>query len=220
MSDNDWFGTVASAVVGGAAVAGLVALWNPGRASGETPDSESTDAEVSTAPELAQNRRRLAINRTGMLTLLGWSALNIGTGAYGWATTAGETRYFHQMNVFWNGINAVIGGIGYAQASGEQPQGLSEVETIEETRSMQQILALNAGLDVAYIAGGAWMREFGGGDDPRLAGYGTSVMLQGAFLFVFDAVLWALHESSISTYKTRALRSPNGGAGATLSFDF
>ncbi len=220
MNDNDWFGTVASAVVGGAAVAGLVALWNPGRASGETPPDESTDAETSTSPELAQNRRRLAINRTGMLTLLGWSAINVGTGAYGWASTTGKTRYFHQMNVFWNGVNALIGGLGYARAVGEQPEGLDEVETIEKTRSMQQILAFNAGLDIAYIAGGAWMRKLGDGDDPRLAGYGTSVMLQGAFLFVFDAVLWALHESSLSTYKTRLLSSPKDGAGDTLSIDF
>lgn len=219
MSDN-WFGTVASVVAGGAAVAGLVALWNPGRASGEPPAEEASDPEVSDPPELAQNRRRIAINRTGMLTLLGWSAVNIGTGAYGWATTTGETRYFHQMNVFWNGVNAVIGGLGYAQAAGERAEGLNELETVEKTRSMQQILALNAGLDVAYVAGGAWMRERSDGDDPRLAGYGTSVMLQGAFLFVFDAVLWALHESSISTYKTRILTSPNDSTGATLSIDF
>ena len=107
----------ATALVGGAVVAGIVgALW-PSKASADssdTPDERESVPEVSA--ELQQNERRLAINRGGMLTLLGWSAANIGVGSVGWATADGKWRYFHQMNVFWNVVNAAIGGLGYAQA--------------------------------------------------------------------------------------------------------
>jgi hypothetical protein len=125
------------------------------------------------------------------------------------------------MNLAWNGVNAVIGGLGYIQATSEDPRGLNRVETIEKTRSMQQILLLNAGLDVAYMAGGAWLRERGENEgNAQLSGYGDSLILQGGFLFAFDLVMWGLHQGAIGDYKATIRPTFDEGPGAVLSVDF
>jgi len=220
-----------STVVAGAIVGGCIAALMPSRSAAQSPPSEpETSSEVDAEseqgpppPTLKQNRRRLDINRKGMGALLGWAAGNIGVGAYGWATAERDrARYFHQMNLMWNGVNAAIGGLGLTQALNEDPEGLNTVETIEKTRSMQQILLFNAGLDVAYVAAGFWLRERGENrGDARLSGYGDSLLVQGGFLFAFDLVLWGLHQQALADFKATVRPAFNGDApGAVLSVDF
>jgi hypothetical protein len=62
---------------------------------------------------------------------------------------------------------------------------------------LDKVLLFNAGLDLAYIAGGFWLVERSKNADKRperLKGYGQSVILQGAFLFAFDIAFYALHQ--------------------------
>lgn len=221
----------ASTVVAGAIVGGCIAALMPSRSAAQSSPSESEESsevdakseEVAPPSTLKQNRRRLDINRKGMGALLGWAAGNMAFGAYGWATAERErAKYFHQMNLMWNTVNAAIGGIGLAQAINEDPDGLTTVETIEKTRSMQQILLFNAGLDVAYVATGFWLRERGGNsNDVQLSGYGDSLLIQGGFLFAFDLVLWGLHQQSLADFKATVRPAFNGEApGAVLSVDF
>lgn len=215
---------VASHVAAGAIVGGMALALGPTSAGAsdsnraDVPDSSET---LTGELQRRQNRRRLQINRRGMLGLIGWSVANIAVGAYGWSVTDDKAKYFHQMNVMWNGVNALIGGFGYYGALNENPEGLTPIETIEKTRRFQQILVFNAGLDVAYTAGGAGLRALGQerGNEQYL-GYGNSVMLQGGFLLLFDAILWGLHEASISDYKVNITQALPSGAGASLSFDF
>jgi hypothetical protein len=215
---------IASNVIAGAVVGGLAFALAPSSANaseGQKRINGDTSADSSGSLERRQNERRLAINKTGMLTLLGWSVGNIAVGAYGSSTTTGETKYFHQMNLMWNTVNAAIAGFGYYGAATEDVSGLNAIETIEETRKMQQILIFNAGLDIAYIAAGAGLRALGDEkSDEQYIGYGNSVMLQGGFLFAFDAVLWAFHENAISDYKVELMPGPTDGPGASLSIRF
>lgn len=210
--DTKWLKRIGAVALGGTVAFGLFSALRPAPADAKPPTGDA---------ETEQNERRLQINKNGMLTLLGWSAANIGTGAAGWASADGRWQYFHQMNLLWNLVNAGIGGLGYAQATSEDPAGRDPIETIDKTRSMQQILALNAGLDLAYVAGGAWLKQRGGHrDDDRLLGYGDSVMLQGAFLLVFDAALWALHQSALADYKATIRPAHTDGPGALLHVEF
>jgi hypothetical protein len=135
--------------------------------------------------------RQARIQRLGMLTLGGWAATNIaaGTALY----FADEPRRdFHQMNVLWNSVNLGLAIPGYLSAlEPARPETISEA--IESQHNFEKVLLFNAGLDVAYMIAGVYMRELGrrpDTPDPRLEGWGGSIILQGAFLFAFDLVLY------------------------------
>ena len=144
------------------------------------------------------NEKRLSINSSGMLVLGGWAVSNLFIGGIGMTQTSGTTKYFHQMNAAWNTVNLAIAGFGYYGLR-NQSTGIGLSETITEFHNFEKILLFNAGLDVGYMAIGAFLWERGlRKDSTRLVGYGQSMILQGGFLFVFDAVLYFLSRSESS----------------------
>ena len=136
------------------------------------------------------NENRLQLNRNGMKILGGWAAGNIVAGGVGMAKSSGSTRYFHEMNLAWNGVNLAIAGLGYF-GSKKDPAAFSIKETFREYRSFENILLFNTGLDVGYVAAGAYLWERGiRKDSDRLKGYGQSLIMQGGFLFTFDLIMF------------------------------
>jgi hypothetical protein len=139
------------------------------------------------------NQTRLDYNKQGMLILGSWAVGNMIWGGIGASQTTGETKAFHQMNLYWNSVNLVIAGFGYWQATKETP-GTDFWATIEAQHGIEKVLLLNGALDLAYMAGGLYMKERGlRKDNPRLIGFGKSVILQGAFLLAFDGVMYGFH---------------------------
>jgi hypothetical protein len=154
------------------------------------------------------------IRKTGMAILGTWAVGNMITGAIGRSQTTGQTAYFHEMNLIWNVVNLGIAGAGYYfTATGEMPENASEL--LNDQVSFQKTLLFNAGLDLAYIAGGFYLMERAKNatDRPeRLKGYGKSVILQGSFLFVFDIILHTVHSkqsSQISDFLSHVQLGPN-----------
>ena len=144
------------------------------------------------------NEKRLSINSSGMLVLGGWAVSNLFIGGIGMTQTSGTMKYFHQMNAAWNTVNLAIAGFGYYGLR-NQSTGIGLSETITEFHNFEKILLFNAGLDVGYMAIGAFLWERGlRKDSTRMVGYGQSMILQGGFLFVFDAVLYFLSRSESS----------------------
>ena len=142
------------------------------------------------------NQERLDLNKTGMLVLSGWALGNIAIGSYGYFKTGGKTKYFHQMNAAWNLVNLSIGAFAYYNYLQTDPASFSLAQSIGEARSIENILLLNIGLDVGYIATGAFLWERGiRKDNNRLLGYGPSLILQGGFLLVFDGILYGLNRA-------------------------
>ena len=147
---------------------------------------------------LAFNQLRLQKTQKAMTILGGWAVVNIGAGIALQANSSGEDKYFHQMNAIWNGINLAIALPGYFGARRTDPASFDYWQTVEETHKFQKILLFNAGLDLGYVAGGAYLWERGKNqaeidDQDRFKGWGKSMMLQGGFLFVFDVITaWAL----------------------------
>lgn len=136
------------------------------------------------------NEKRLQLNRNGMKLLGGWAAGNIVVGGIGMTQSRGSTRYFHEMNLAWNGVNLAIAGLGYF-GSKKDPAAFSIKETLREYRSFENILLFNAGLDVGYMATGVYLWERGiRKESDRLKGYGQSLILQGGFLFTFDLIMF------------------------------
>lgn len=166
-----------------------------------TTTAQETDPSTRQQQLLEQNRERLQINKTGMSVLLGWAGLNLAVGTWGAFSAEGRWKYAHQMNAGWNVVNAGIATAGLIGATSTDPASLGMAETIREGYSIEKILLFNAGLDVGYMAGGAFLNERGvRQDSDRLVGYGRSIMVQGAFLFAFDLVLYWLHQNNTASF--------------------
>jgi hypothetical protein len=140
------------------------------------------------------NAERIELNTWGMVVLLGWAVANLGVGTVGSLTTHGRTRYLHQGNAAWNVVNLAIAGFALYGLRSEDPAALNAAATLAKAHQLEWILWLNSGLDLAYLASGAWLWERGlRRDSPRWVGYGQALILQGGFLLLFDLTLVALN---------------------------
>ncbi|MDR9416055.1 MAG: hypothetical protein RI564_07215 [Gracilimonas sp.] len=129
-----------------------------------------------------------------MIFLGSWATLNILSGSAGYFLSEDDTKYFHQMNAGWNIVNLGIAGFALFSISQLDVSTLGYSESVGKLQNLDKILLLNTGLDVGYMATGAWLWERGiRKGTPRLEGYGKSLILQGAFLFAFDLVLYFIH---------------------------
>lgn len=137
----------------------------------------------------------LKINNTGMYILGTWALANIAAGAYGWATATGDMKYFGQMNLFWNVVNLSIAGFALYGSYSTDPSLMSGQEMLAKHLKTENILLINSALDVGYIGAGFLLRHLSSGSAKRgdlLKGYGNSVIMQGAFLLVFDLVMYGI----------------------------
>ncbi len=138
---------------------------------------------------------RLDHERAGLWTLAGWGAANAMAGAIGHFAQVDEPewRAFHQMNAMWGVVNAAIAVPSLVDRSGREGRTPDLRRSLEEAHAFERALLLNAGLDVAYLAAGGWLWERGDREaDPRQLGFGRSIVLQGAWLLVFDVVMFSV----------------------------
>jgi hypothetical protein len=141
------------------------------------------------------NQTRIDYNQKGMVILGSWAVGNMVWGGIGASQTSGETKAFHQMNLYWNSVNLALAGFGYWQATKEVP-GTDFWATMESQQGIEKVLLFNAALDLAYITGGLYMKERGlRKGNERLIGFGKSLILQGAFLMAFDGILYGFHQA-------------------------
>lgn len=132
-------------------------------------------------------------NNTGMYILGSWAILNIASGAWGMSSKNGSPKYFYQMNLFWNTVNLGIAGYALISSISTDFAALSPAQMMDKQLTTEKVLLINAGLDVLYMAGGAFMLSKSKTSTKRpdlLKGYGQSLLLQGGFLFVFDGIMY------------------------------
>lgn len=142
------------------------------------------------------NRQRNKITKNGMTVLGGWAAANVIYSAVATGQTTGTTRYFHQMNVMWGGINLGLAALGYLGTKNKD--GMSLVQSLKQQAGVEKTYMLNAGLDVAYIASGFYLKERAKNsikNREKFKGYGESIILQGAALLILDGVMFTIHNS-------------------------
>jgi len=128
-------------------------------------------------------------NRVAMQILGGWALSNITISAPFYFTTEGEVRSFHEMNIMWNLVNLGIAASAFIAGSGA-PEEADLAESVRAQHTIESTLLFNMGLDVAYIAAGWALLERSRrtvSQTERWAGYGSSLILQGGFLLLFDA---------------------------------
>lgn len=99
-------------------------------------------------------------------------------------------------------VNLVIAGFGYYNAL-NAGSDLTLLETFAEQKGIENILLLNAGLDVGYMLGGLYLLERSKNVSKRqdmLKGFGQSIMLQGGFLFAFDVIMVIVHRNNWKSF--------------------
>lgn len=169
------------------------------------------------------NTDRLQVNKTGMLVLGSWAIGNIGINAFLTRNASGSDGHFYRMNIYWNVVNLALAIPGLRHSLITDPAGLNLAETVSEYHRMGKILLLNAGLDVAYMAGGFLMKEMAKTRSNKfdiLNGYGRSLILQGGFLLAFDLILYTALSSKGSQLDKilEAVKLVPGGIGLTITF--
>jgi hypothetical protein len=148
-------------------------------------------------------------NRTtekAMITLGSWAALNIASGFIIAGQTQGEAKYFWQMNAYWNLINGGLAVMGYIGARKAMARKYDLADNEKAQLSIEKLYALNFGLDLAYIAGGFFLREKGMNtsnikSQDQLKGYGSSIAVQGGFLLLMDGVMIMLHHKGLPAFR-------------------
>lgn len=172
-----------------------VALADEPPAPPEVAATPSPADDALAAALLEHNRRRRRLQVGGMSALVTWSGGQMIAGAVGWGVARDpEWVSFHQVNLAWNAVNLGIGVAGLVSGLRDDPAACDLGCTLRGDARFAVTLGINAGLDVGYVATGAWLWERGVrlGDD-RLVGAGRSLVLQGGFLLAFDTVLSVLH---------------------------
>ncbi|GAC1357376.1 MAG: hypothetical protein NVS2B12_05560 [Ktedonobacteraceae bacterium] len=130
-------------------------------------------------------QRRLGI-------LLGWGLGSVLVGSVMQWITQDFWKQFGLQALAWGAIDAALALFGIRSARKKErqyeQQELSRPDEEKEARTIRRILLINAGLDGLYILSGSWVIwRFQTRSDRQ--GMGAGILLQGAWLLVFDALL-------------------------------
>lgn len=167
------------------------------------------------------NKRRLTINQQHLYVLGAWAGANIVQGTISASNTTGSTRYLHQMNAYWNTVNLAIAGLGIWALKMQLNQPITPAGLMKEQKTVEKLLLLNTGLDVAYIMTGLYMKEKGLRlNNDRNTGFGNSLVLQGSFLLVLDLVQYFAHQKNGKAIQEQAnkIQWGVGANGLGLSY--
>lgn len=169
-------------------------------------------------------KERTRISKNSMLVLGGWSVLNIVGSGLATKTHNSEVRHFHQMNVMWGAINLAIAGLGYMGNANAKFDNPTMASVLKHQNGVEKTYLINAGLDVLYIGAGLWMNKAADNQKrpDRFEGWGNSIMLQGGFLLVYDAINYAIHRKHGKNLNGMVDKvSINGGIGSvSLVYSF
>lgn len=140
--------------------------------------------------------RKNKLNHTGMIVLTSWAGANIVGSAVAYASTnSNQEKEFYLMNGAWGIINLGIALPGLLSKTKPTPT-LYDLQ--KNQTKIEKLFLANAILDVAYISGGFYLKEYGNNQpdikkQDRFNAYGNSIIIQGAGLMVFDIAMTILN---------------------------
>jgi hypothetical protein len=140
-------------------------------------------------------KERVRYTKNSMAALAGWSVVNIVGSGFATNTRNKEVRYFHQMNVMWGSINLALSGLGYFGASREKIDNPLLADVLKHQNRIEKTYLINLGLDVVYVGSGLLMNKTSDNqkNPAKFKGYGNSIMVQGGFLLLYDAIVYSIH---------------------------
>ncbi|XWW45737.1 hypothetical protein JYG30_23970 [Fibrella sp. USSR17] len=183
------------------------------------PFVQAQSTPVSPSDRLQFSQERYTHTRTLGLTLGGYALANLAVSGVAIGRTSGETKYIHQMNLYWNAVNLGIAGLGLLGLRKQRPDSETLGEAVQKQESIKRTLLFNAGLDIAYIAGGLYLTERANSrpdQADKLRGYGKAVMAQGAFLLAFDVVNYLIFKKRGDPQQLQLIGQSPMGVGVTI----
>lgn len=142
-------------------------------------------------------KRRNELNQTNLTVLLAWSAANIVQGSISAGNLNGSKQHFHRMNAYFNTVNLAIAGYGLYRLQQTKKIHYTLADNVKAQQKISSLLLLNSGLDLAYMTTGMYLQEKGNTqNNDQTKGYGSSLILQGAFLLVFDLIQYVQHQQN------------------------
>lgn len=145
------------------------------------------------------NTNRFKKNNQLMFTLGGWSVLNLTSGTIGSFTSENSAKHFHQMNALWNTVNFSLATSSLLRSRVEKKKTFSLSQTIQEQHKTEKIFLINSALDISYIGAGVFLNYrsgLGGENTYMQKGFGNSLIVQGAFLLLFDVAAFYIHKKN------------------------
>ena len=144
------------------------------------------------------NKERLNLQRKGMYVLGGWGLGNTIVSIASLPGSSGATKYFHQMNIGWGAVNATLAGFTLLthKRQMKKESGYNYAQSMGMQTGVEKTFLLNLGLDAAYVLGGVAFNESSNGtkgNSKRKQGFGNAIIMNGAFLMLFDGVMYTLH---------------------------
>ena len=162
----------------------------------DSAQTVSNDSIQLPLPE-AVAMERINITRNYMTALGAWGLVNVVQGSISATNTVGPEHYFHQMSSYFNAVNVGIAAVGFLGIKKQLLKTNTLASEIREQQKIQKILLINSALDVGYFATGLILRNVGIKNlNPKTQGYGGSIMLQGAFLLVYDLLQYGAHHKN------------------------
>lgn len=125
-----------------------------------------------------------------------WAAISAALGGFMSLGRSGFWRGVGMQFIGWALVNLAIALFGQRAAAkrAKRPDALTAPVLRKESNGLFNLLWINAGLDILYMIGGAWMARRSRSDQGK--GTGIGIVAQGLFLFVFDIV----HGLSVPRY--------------------
>lgn len=108
-------------------------------------------------------------------------------------------KYFYQMNIYWNVVNAAIAGISLAQFPKRDFNIRDSVVLMKEQKKLEKVMLVNMCLDVVYIGSGMLMNGYADRYEKNpdlMEGFGKSIIFQGGFLLLFDTTYFFLYRNN------------------------
>ncbi|HVW95161.1 MAG TPA: hypothetical protein VHA56_04290 [Mucilaginibacter sp.] len=140
------------------------------------------------------NYERINTTIAGMKVLGSWGLTNVAIGVAGMsASEGGANKSFYKMTTIFGAVNVGAAVLGYLQNS---PSKIYASKTLKEQKKIELTFLINGGLDIAYLGVGICLNNRGNNGNPNQQGYGRAMIVQSAFLLLFDSTMYGLHRST------------------------
>ena len=100
-----------------------------------------------------------------------------------------QEDHFHQMNFMFNVVNGAIAGFAHYEVNRRSKLSWTLSNIDQQRKKAIKSIKINMGLDLSYVISGLILNNLSTQNKTnQFKGYGNSLIIQGAYLFIYDAI--------------------------------